>query len=140
MILLDTHYWYWWVGESPRLTAADRDFIEAHVTSGLAVSMISCWEIAKKAQLGKLELDRPADAWLRAAVGYPGVSLIPLDLEIISESTRLPDRFRSDPADELIVATSRVRQIPLMTADSNFRAYSHVRLANGTPADPEAAG
>lgn len=130
MILLDTHYWYWWVGESPRLSQVDREMIEANVATGLAVSVISCWEIAKKSHLGKLELSRPVDEWLRLAVAYPGVTLIPLDVDIIVDATRLPDGFRSDPADELIVATSRIRGIPLLTADAHLRAYAHVELAN----------
>lgn len=130
MIVLDTHYWYWWVGESPRLSEQDRDFIEENTSDGLAVSAISCWEIAKKTQLRKLELDRPVDEWLQLALRYPGVRLVPLNLEIICESTSLPDGFRSDPADELIVATARILNAPLMTADAALRAYPHVALAN----------
>lgn len=129
MIVLDTHYWYWWVGESARLSAADREFIEAHVAEGLAVSAISCWEIAKKSQLGKLELDRPVDQWLALALAYPGVELVALSLEIICESTRLPGGFRSDPADELIVATSRILDVPLLTDDEAVRSYPYVKLA-----------
>jgi len=61
--------------------------------------------------------------------GYPGIQLIPLSLPILCEATRLPDGSRSDPADELIVATSRVLDAQRMTRDGALRAYPHVKLA-----------
>jgi PIN domain nuclease of toxin-antitoxin system len=34
--------------------------------------------------------------------------------------------MHADPADQLIVATARILQVPLLTADSRLRAYPHV--------------
>lgn len=47
MIVLDTHIWVWWVDESQQLAQRHRQFIQDNEASGLGVSVISCWEVAK---------------------------------------------------------------------------------------------
>ena len=126
MILLDTHIWYWWAGGFSKLTAHHRQLIDD--ADELGVSVISCWEIAKKCQTGKLDLDRPVDEWLPMAVALPQVRLLPLTTEIEIEACHLPGEFHRDPADELIVATARIHGIPLLTVDAKILAYPHVCL------------
>ena len=128
MIVLDTHIWYWWAGDSPKLTSRQRELIEKAVPDGIGVSFISCWEIAKKVQIGKLELDRPVAEWLQFATANPAVQVLPLTKEIAVESCQLPGQFHRDPADELIVATSRILKIPLLTADAKILGYPHVTI------------
>ena len=128
MILLDTHMWIWWVNNSPEISTQQKSTIQNHISEGIGVSLISCWEVAKKVEIGKLILNRNINEWLELSLSYPGVTPIDLSLEIIVESTKLPGSFHKDPADQLIVATSRVLDIPLLTADSKILRYSHVRL------------
>jgi len=40
--------------------------------------------------------------------------------EIAELSTQLPEDINKDPADRIIAATSLIRKIPLVTADSNL--------------------
>ena len=47
MILLDTHAWVWWVHGDSRLAEEHREMLDAAVVAGIAVSIISCWEVAK---------------------------------------------------------------------------------------------
>ena len=126
MIVLDTHIWFWWIGDSPRLKQRQRELIALHEPEGFGISAISVWELAKKHELGKFELDRPIDEWLLEAVGHPSLQVLPLTTDILVESTRLPDGFRSDPADEMIIATSRILGLPLLTADEKILSYAHV--------------
>lgn len=42
------------------------------------------------------------------------------------ESTQLPGAFHRDPADQIIVATSRIHASDLVTADQRIRDYPHV--------------
>ena len=56
MILLDTHIWIWLVDEIERLTKRHRQIIEHHRDSGLGVSAILCWEVAKLVEYGRLKL------------------------------------------------------------------------------------
>ena len=128
MILLDTHIWIWWVTHSSELPAREKYLIEEAIQEGIGVSMISCWEILKKVEVGKLVLKTQAPDWIRTALSYPGVQLLELSLDIMVESTQLPGEFHKDPADQMIVATSRVLDIPLVTMDQKIQAYNHVKL------------
>jgi PIN domain nuclease of toxin-antitoxin system len=125
MIILDTHVWVWWVSNSPQLSLQQRQWIHSAQTDGLGLSIVSCWEVAKLVELGRLRLTLRVDDWLTAAVGYPGLRLLDLSLPIIMQSTRLPG-FQADPADQLIVATAISLRCPLLTADQNILLYPAV--------------
>jgi PIN domain nuclease of toxin-antitoxin system len=127
MILLDTHIWVWWVDDNQQLVDRPRHLIQDNVRSGLEVSAISCWEVAKLIEFGRLELACPLKEWVEQALAYPGVQLIELTPRIAIESTKLPGSFHRDPADQIIVATARTYDIPLLTVDSRILQYPHVR-------------
>lgn len=57
-----------------------------------------------------------------------GTSFYDLTPRIAVEATTLPGTFHKDPADQIIVATARVHNIPLLTVDTRIRAYPHVTL------------
>ena len=128
MIVLDTHIWVWWVHGDAQLPDECRDFIAANESAGLGMSAITCWEVAKLAELGRLILPQPVDVWLDLALTYPGVQLLDLTPQIAVEPTRLPGRFHRDPADQIIVATARIYDCPLVTLDGKIRSYPHVQI------------
>lgn len=125
MILLDTHVWVWWVHGDERLSAKAASILDDNESSGLGVSVISCWEVAKLVEVGRLGLPFAVDEWLDRALAYPGVTLIDLSVPIVVESTRLGG-FHRDPADQMLVATTRVLGVPLATADRRIVAYDGV--------------
>jgi len=127
MIILDTHIWVWWVDDSQQLRDRQRQTIQDHVQSGLGVSAISCWEVAKFVEYGRLELACAVEEWMEQAMAYPGMQLLELTPQIAIESTKLPGGFHRDPADQILVATARVYDIPLLTADRRILQYQHVR-------------
>lgn len=127
MIVLDTHVWVWWTLDPARLSEAQREEIAGNENNRIGVSAISCWEIAKLCEYGRMELPVELSEWFRAALRYPGVMLLELTPEIAVESTRLPGGFHRDPADQIIVATARVNRCPLATSDDKITGYSHVR-------------
>jgi PIN domain nuclease of toxin-antitoxin system len=128
MIVLDTHIWIWWVHGDPLLSAATRALIDSFEQTGIAISAISCWEVAKLVERGRLTLPCPTSAWLQQALAYPGVQLIELSTQICVESTQLPGKFHRDPADQIIVATARILDVPLVTVDDKILKYQHVKL------------
>ena len=85
--------------------------------------------MAKLVEYGRLELPVPMKEWFEEALGYPGISLLPLSPEIAIESTQLPGEFHRDPADQIIVATARIHDITLVTVDSKIVDYPHVDTA-----------
>jgi PIN domain nuclease of toxin-antitoxin system len=126
---MDTHFWVSWVNEDSGLTRFERSIIEQHEESVLALSVFSCWEVAKKVAQGKWRLHADIDQWMESALTYPGLQLIGLEPRIILEANRLPDFPNRDPADELIVATARILDVPLLTRDRKLLDYKHVRHA-----------
>jgi PIN domain nuclease of toxin-antitoxin system len=135
VILLDTHIWVWWVQGDVRLSEPHHQLIIAHEEIGLGVSAISCWEVAKLVEVGRLSLPCPVGEWLKQAMGYPGVRLLALSPEIAVASTQLPGEFHRDPADQIIVATARVHAIPLLTVDARILAYPHVESSQARKSD-----
>lgn len=126
--VLDTHTWVWWVTNDRRLSRRARTTVERAAKRGeLYLSIYSVWEIAKKVEIGQLALDRPLDEWLDAALGMDGLQVAELTRLVLVDSCRLPQPFHGDPADQIIVATTRSLSATLVTKDSRLREYSHVR-------------
>ena len=120
MLNVDTHVLLYAVTgalrpRETRLLSADR----------WSVSAIVLWEIAKLAQLGRIEVDLDDPDVIRILAR---VHVWPLTREIARASTRLD--IRGDPADELIAATSVVQKVPLVTRDRALLRSKIVPLAH----------
>ena len=115
-------------GRWGRFPADYSALIQSEEANGLGVCAISCWEVAKLVELGRVQFAVPVEQWLAQAL-RPPVQVLPLSVEVAVGSTRLPGTFHRDPADQLIVATARLYDCPLLTMDRLIRAYPHVRLA-----------
>ena len=129
MIVLDTHIWIWWTQDDPLLPPDYKRYIDAHLTGGVGVSIISCWEIALLDAYGKISLPLPIELWLNTALSKQHVHLLALSPKIVVEANHLPGVFHRDPADRLIVATARIHGYALVTLDGKIRNYPHVQLA-----------
>ena len=127
MITLDTQAWVWWINDPSRLSETQRQAISDSEGDTIGVSVISCWEIAKLYEYGRLELPFEISEWFDMALAYSGISLLNLTPEIAIESTRLPGDFHRDPFDQMIVATARLNQCPLVTSDRKIIRYPHVQ-------------
>ena len=91
-----------------------------------SISAIVLWELAKLAQLGRIELDfddRRVERMLRQVHTWP------LTVQVCRTSCQLD--FRGDPADELIAATSIVHDVLLVTRDRTILGSGLVPLAGG---------
>ena len=130
MILLDTHIWIWLVTKDPRLTGPIKGAIEGDIQTGLGLSVISCWEVSKLVERGRLSFSIPITEWMEQALVYPGIQLLELTPKIAIESTELPGEFHRDPADQIIVATARDHDIPLLTVDAQILQYPHVKTSS----------
>ena len=118
MIVLDTHVWVWWAQGDAKLPRAAAERIELEEASGIGISAISCWEIAKLVEHDRLALPLPVEEWLTTALSYPGMELVPISPRIAVESTQLPGEFHNDPADhraraQLCSVDRRLQDSPL---------------------------
>jgi PIN domain nuclease of toxin-antitoxin system len=119
MLNLDTHMLV--ALFTGNLTGEERDCV---VNQPWAISDIVLWELAKLNQKHRVQLN-PDSPRLHAFLN--SLTILPITLEIAWTSTRLD--FSSDPADEIIAATSVVEQIPLLTRDRRIRRSRLVPLA-----------
>jgi PIN domain nuclease of toxin-antitoxin system len=125
VLLIDTHVWLWLMEGSAELkpdTLAILD--EAAADGSLHLSVISVWEIAMLVSRGRLRLSKPLQAWIEDSLADPGPALQPISVAAAMESCLLPNGFRSDPADEIIVATARVQGATLLTRDRRILDYA----------------
>lgn len=119
MVNLDTHVLVFALEGT--VTPKERRVLAANTWS---VSAIVFWKLAKLAQLGRIDVDLEDAEVIRV---LSRIQVWPLDLAVALQSTRLD--FASDPADELIAATSVVHKVPLLTRDRRMRASKVVPLA-----------
>jgi len=136
LLVLDTHVWIWMMeGLKSDLSSATVEAIEeAGGRSELALAAISVWELSMLEARGRLTLSRSIDEWVRAALTAPGLRLADLTPEIAVESTRLPGIPPGDPADRMIIATTRVLGGTLITCDDQILTYGasgHLSVRDG---------
>lgn len=89
-----------------------------------SISSIVLWELAKLTQLGRIDLDLD-DREVQRQLAK--LQVWPITLDVCRQMTRLD--FRSDPADELIAATSIVHKLPLVTRDQLIRTSKLISFA-----------
>lgn len=124
-LLLDTHVWVWLEADPDRLGRAARTRIEqASRTGTLWVSVMSVWEIGMLVAKDRIRPAMPVDEWVRQATLTPGMQMLGMIPDIALESTRLPDATHGDPIDRMLMASARVHNLTLMTADEKILAYS----------------
>ena len=119
MLNLDTHILlYALTGE---LKSAEAKLLR---NDSWSISAIVLWEISKLAVLGRIELDLD-DAELTRTLS--AIYTWPITLEVCRAIRELD--FHSDPADEIIAATSLVHRVPLVTRDRTMKRSRRVPLA-----------
>lgn len=124
-LLLDTHIFIWLLTGDSNLKKENLSLIEDCINNGfmLCLSAISIWEIAMLEKKKRIVLSLPVTKWINKALDKSSAKVIDLSVDIVVDSCNLPGAFHSDPADRLIVATSRVCNIPLVTQDSKILDY-----------------
>ncbi len=99
----------------------------------LCVSPISAWELSVAVQKKRVEHrpdlgGDPPDLWFRNAVLQTGARIIPIHHRISCEAANVvTDTGHKDPGDCFLIATARVRRIPIVTRDGVMRALAAER-------------
>lgn len=119
MLNLDTHILLFAL--SGELKPRERKLL---ATAPWSISAICLWEITKLAQLGRIPFGLE-DAQLATTIDQ--IHVWPIT-PAVCHNLRLLD-FSSDPADELIAATSLTHGVPLITRDAKIRTSKIVPFA-----------
>jgi len=121
-VLLDTHAFLWWIMNDPRLSERATAIIAAPENS-VYMSAASAWEIAIKAQIGKLSLAQPVEQYIPAQVTINGFIDLPISLGHALQTYSLPLHHR-DPFDRILVAQSQLEEMFLLSADPLLSRYA----------------
>ena len=124
-MILDTCALLWLAGGSKKLSRAALKEINA--ASAVYVSAISGFEISLKVGAGKLELSHPVEEWFKRVVEHHGLTVLPLDLEVCIAAAKLPP-IHDDPFDRFIIATAKLNDLSVVTADERFEEYGLTAL------------
>lgn len=114
----DTHPLIYHDGRSRHLSARARTAFE-QAENGEALILIpapALWEVSMLEQAGHIKLSQPFAQWLKDLLNKPCFDCTPLDAEIIAEARTYS--FNHDIFDAAIVATAKLRDLPLITRDT----------------------
>jgi PIN domain nuclease of toxin-antitoxin system len=117
-LLLDTHIWIWSLVEPARLAQRVTRALQ-NPAADLWLSPLSLWELLMLVERGRLELNEEVGAWISRALARAPIREAPFTREVALETrhVRLPHR---DPVDRFLVATARVLDLTLVTADTRL--------------------
>ena len=120
-LLLDTHVFLWWIGDSERLSLPARQAITT-ASNAVFFSAASAWELAVKIRLGKLKLEDDLERFLPDQLQRNAITALPISLSHAMRLHSLPLHHR-DPFDRMIVVQAQMDGLTLVTADPFIRLY-----------------
>jgi PIN domain nuclease of toxin-antitoxin system len=115
----DTHPLVFFANRNQRLLSrrAWDIFQEAEARQALIlIPAPALWEVSFLELHGKIKLDKPYEDWPRELFAHPCYDCIPLDAAIIAEARHC--NVNNDIFDAAILATARVKDLPLITRDN----------------------
>jgi PIN domain nuclease of toxin-antitoxin system len=115
-LLLDTHAFLWWRGDSRRLVGPAREAIAS--ADIVFVSAATAWEAAIKAALGRLDVPDT----IESGVVDSGFEKLPISFSHAESAAALPSHH-ADPFDRMLVAQARSEGLTLVSHDRRLEPY-----------------
>ena len=125
-VLVDTHVFLWWVEGDRALPVKARAAL-ADQNNECLFSLVSVWELAIKAGLGKLKLALPVQRYVIEHVAANGFRMLDIQMAHVGRVESLA-AHHGDPFDRLLIAQALEEKIPVVTADPVFRDYGVKRI------------
>jgi len=128
-LLLDTHIWLWGYLEPHKLTSeVTREL--ANPENSRFLSPVSIWETVVLLEKRRFELHQDFGQWFRKSREELHLMEAPITWEVAHE-LRFTMLGHRDPADRLLVATAKVYDLTLVTADERLMQVRGLKvLAN----------
>lgn len=117
-LLLDTHIWIWSYLDPNRVARSVAEALE-DTRSELWLSPLSVWEVLLLVERKRLVLEPNVESWLALAMTTQPLREAPLTHEVALETRQVLLSHR-DPVDRLLIATARVYELTLVTADERL--------------------
>jgi PIN domain nuclease of toxin-antitoxin system len=112
-LLLDTHIWIWSELTPERIVRRVQSALEVRE---LWLSPLSIWEYFLLCRKGRVVVNPEPQTWLSQTMAAAPVKEAALTYDIVVEAERFQLSHR-DPVDRFLVATARVLDFTLVTAD-----------------------
>jgi PIN domain nuclease of toxin-antitoxin system len=125
-LLLDAHALLWFLNDDPLLRGPAKKLIEDPGNHKF-VSMATCWEIAIKVGLKKLDLGEPATTFLPRELAANHFDLLGIELRHVTFVETLPLHHK-DPFDRLLVSQAIIQSLPIVSVDAACDPYGVTRL------------
>jgi PIN domain nuclease of toxin-antitoxin system len=125
-LLLDTHIWLWGRLEPGRLSTRVASALRSADTQRW-LSPLSVWEALLLIERKRLQVDRPAEAWVREALERAPILEAPVNHEVALASRPLKTKHR-DPVDRFLIATAQVFELTLVTQDGMLMSRADVKV------------
>ncbi len=129
LYVTDTHPLLWYLGgRHRRLSKKARAIFDDAVNqrSLVYIPVGALWEIGVLLKVGRISLREPFGEWL-GLLSRLGFDFAPIDVKVVEEARYLS--FNRDPFDAVIVATAKLRELPLITKDLQIADSQTVDIA-----------
>jgi PIN domain nuclease of toxin-antitoxin system len=117
-LLLDTHIWIWSYLEPHRISSEVAGVL-SDTDNELCLSAVSIWETIILLEKKRIRLRHDFGEWFRDSKKDLNLLEIPITWEVAHELRFTPLSHR-DPADRFLVATAKVHDLTLVTADARL--------------------
>ena len=121
-LLLDTHIFLWFVGNSRRLSTATASMIR-DPGNDVYLSVASVWEVVIKHHLGKLPLPSPPEIYLPTQRRQHRIRSLDINEETVGFLPALPP-LHGDPFDRILICQARQHRLSIVTVDALVMGYA----------------
>jgi PIN domain nuclease of toxin-antitoxin system len=127
--LLDTHIWLWSALEPGRLSRRVAKALQDPANE-LWLSPISVWELTILCRKGRFRLQPDIQTWVANSISELRLVEAPFTIDVPLAMVSLTFSH-ADPADQFLVASAKVFDLTLVTADEKLIATPNIKvLAN----------
>ncbi|OCQ94824.1 twitching motility protein PilT [Nostoc sp. MBR 210] len=123
---MDTHTFIWYVTDNLRLSNPVLELINDE-DNKIFLSIASIWEMGIQQGIGKLTFNLPLEMLITQQISINDFSVLDIKISHVSTVSQLPLHHR-DPFDRMLIAQAIVENLPILSADTIFDAYSVKRL------------
>ncbi|HUY36190.1 MAG TPA: type II toxin-antitoxin system VapC family toxin [Pirellulales bacterium] len=125
-LLLDTHafLWFWW--NDPRLSETSSRAM-CDPTNRKLVSVASCWEVAIKVSLKKLDIGARYQGYIHQHMVRNNFELLSITHDHMALLAEMPFHHK-DPFDRMLIAQARHDEISIVSGDTALDAYGVTRI------------
>ncbi len=120
-LVLDSHAFFWWTIDHPKLSRAARSAIE-NPDNEIFASAAVAWEMATKVRIGKWPEASAIAESFEDVIARNDFKPLPISTVHARVAGFLPGRH-GDPFDRVLAAQAKVEDMWLVTADPVFKAF-----------------